>query len=339
MIVMKTCIQVSSTMMKPVVFVIGATGTIGSATVAALAEKYADKVEIRAGVRNPDKADKLRAIAGITIVKAEMGKKDELVNTFKGVNALYIVTPAVQNQAELAIATAETAEEAGVKAVVVVSLLIAGLTKTVFGRNFMEIEDTISKLRVPYTFLRLPLFVENYWAFKDSIVGQSTIYSPVDPTKPFTPVVVEDAGKAAAVIFVYPTKHANKTYNIVSDRHTFGEVTDTFSLALGKELTYVHVSYDSAKRAFLEKRFPDCLVDEIMDTYKLIDSGSQLTNTADLSAFFQITGEQPTSLKAWLVRYSRGFQGRDFSISSKFSGDFSLQGLTDIDTYIDKILN
>ena len=45
---------------KPVVFVIGASGNIGSATVQALSAKYSDKVEIRAGVRNPDKADKLK---------------------------------------------------------------------------------------------------------------------------------------------------------------------------------------------------------------------------------------------------------------------------------------
>ena len=47
-------------MAKPVVFVIGASGLIGSATVQALSAKYSDKVEIRAGVRNPDKADKLK---------------------------------------------------------------------------------------------------------------------------------------------------------------------------------------------------------------------------------------------------------------------------------------
>ena len=47
-------------MAKPVVFVIGASGNVGSATVRVLSAKYSDKVEIRAGVRNPDKADKLK---------------------------------------------------------------------------------------------------------------------------------------------------------------------------------------------------------------------------------------------------------------------------------------
>ena len=75
-------------------------------------------------------------------------------------NALYIVIPPTLNRA---IATAEAAKEAGVKAVVVVSGITADLTDTLFGRQFNEIEDKISKLGVPYTILRLPYFAENHW--------------------------------------------------------------------------------------------------------------------------------------------------------------------------------
>ena len=60
---------------KPVVFVIGASGNAGAATIAALAERYSDKLEIRAGVRNPDK---LKAPAGVTVVHATMGDKENL---------------------------------------------------------------------------------------------------------------------------------------------------------------------------------------------------------------------------------------------------------------------
>ena len=54
----------------PVVFVTGASGQIGSSTVIALSAKYADKVEIRAGARNPEKADKVKSLAGVTVVQA-----------------------------------------------------------------------------------------------------------------------------------------------------------------------------------------------------------------------------------------------------------------------------
>ena len=239
----------SQKMGKPIVLVIGASGSIGTATVAALAAKYADKVEIRAGVRNPDKADKLKAIAGVKVVQATMGDKDKLKSTLKGVDALYIVTPGTENRAQLTIATAETAKEAGVKHLLVVSVFTAQLTDTLFGGQLAEVEDKIEKLGVPHTILCLPIFVETFWG---SIVSQGAIYCPVDPEKPFTSVVVEDdAGKAGAAILANPSKHAGKIYTIVSDRHTYNDVAQGLSEALGKEVKYNRVSYEAAKQAFL----------------------------------------------------------------------------------------
>ena len=298
----------SQKMGKPIVLVIGASGSIGTATVAALAAKYADKVEIRAGVRNPDKADKLKAIAGVKVVQATMGDKDKLKSTLKGVDALYIVTPGAENRAQLTIATAEAAKEAGVKHLLVVSVPTAGLTDTVFGAQCTEIEDTIKKLGVPHTFLRLPFFVDNLWGFKDSIVGQGAIYNPVDPDKPFTQVVVEDAGKAGAAILADPSKHAGKIYTIVSDRHTYNDVAQGFSEALGKEVKYNRVPYEAAKQAFLGMGAPEWQVNGGLEIFKLFDSGAPETNYANLSDFETITGEKPTTLKAWIAKNAPGFK-------------------------------
>ena len=295
-------------MAKPVVFVIGASGNVGSATVQALSAKYADKVEIRAGVRNPEKAEKLKGLPGVTVVQAEMGAKQQLVGIFRGVDALYIVTPGTENRAELAISTAEAAKEAGVKFILVVSLLTAELTDTVFGKQFTEIEGKISKLGVPYTFLRLPTFVENYFAGKDQVVSQSSMYSPVDPTKPFTPVVVADAGKASAAILVSYKSHTNKTYNIVSDRHTYNDVAAEFSKVLGKEIKYIRIPYEAAKEAFLGMGVPEWQTDGVLDLFKLIDRGSPITNQADLTQFEEITGEKPTNLKTWISQVADAFK-------------------------------
>ena len=183
---------------KPVVLVIGASGNIGTATVAALAAKYADKVEIRAGVRNPDKADKLKAIAGVSVVQAIMGDRDNLKSALKGVDSLYIVTPSTENRIQLVTTTAQAAKEADVKFLLVVSGSMAARTDTLLGGQFAEVEDKVVKLGMPHAFLRLPFFVENLWGFKDSIAGQGAIYCPVDPDKPYPAVVVEDAGKACS---------------------------------------------------------------------------------------------------------------------------------------------
>jgi len=57
----------------------------------------------------------------------------------------------------------------------------------------------------------------------------STIIVPVDPTKPYTPMTVTDAGRAAGVILAVPSKHVNKAYNVVSNRRTHGDVAKVFS--------------------------------------------------------------------------------------------------------------
>ena len=297
-------------MAKPIVFVIGASGNIGLATLNVLSTKYADKVEIRAGVRDPEKADKVKGIAGVNVVKATQGDKAQLVKVFEGVTSLFIVVPGTENRAELSTKTAEAAKEAGVKHLVVVSVLTAEHTDTVFGKQFHEIESFISKLGVPYTFLRLPIFVENYFGFKETIQKMSTIILPVDPTKPYTPVVVGDAGKVAAAILVEPSKHANKTYPIVSDRHTHNDVAKTFSEALGKEVTVTTNSYEDAKKYFklMGVEFPEWRVDAILELYKLIDSGSPTTNQENLSKFKEITGEDPTNLKGWINAVAPAFK-------------------------------
>ena len=296
-------------MAKPVVFVIGASGSVGAATVTALSAKYADKVEIRAGVRNPEAADKLKGLNGVTLVAAEMGgDRDKLVTTLKGVDALFIVTPGTKARAELAISTAEAARDAGVKFLLVVSVLTADLTDTIFGAQFSKLERAVAQLGVTYSFLRLPLFIENYWGFKDTIKGQSTFYSPVDPDKLYTPVVVSDAGNAAAAILSNPTAHANQTYNLVSNRHTLNDVAASFSEALGREVKYVRVPYEAAKQSLLQMGFQDWQVDGIFELDKLIDSGSHITNQEDLTHYTKITGEKPTELKTWITSVKAAFQ-------------------------------
>ena len=145
-------------MSKPVVFVIGASGNVGAATITTLSEKYADQVEIKAGVRNPDKASKLQAIPNVEIVQATMGDS-KLVSTFTGVSTLYIVTPNTEDRAQLVFSTAESAKQAGVKHIAVVSSPTAEFVVDItFRRQFNEMETKIATLGINYTVIRLPMF-------------------------------------------------------------------------------------------------------------------------------------------------------------------------------------
>ena len=242
------------------------------------------------------------------MVQAEMGAKEDLVKTLKGVHVLFINTPTTENRAQLAIATAETAKTAGVKHIVVVSATVANDTNVVFGKQFNDIEVAISQLGVSYTHLRLSAFFENHFGFIETVQKQSLLFSPCDPTKSFTASVAKDTGLAGAVVLSDPGKHVNKTYNIISDRHSCGDVATALSEVLGKEVKYNRISYEDAKKSFLAAGFPDWLVNGQLDYMKGIDSGAANEEHLGNGDFERITGEKPTSLKTWLAEVKTAFE-------------------------------
>jgi uncharacterized protein YbjT (DUF2867 family) len=290
--------------MKPVVFVIGATGRVGTVTVENLAAKYAERVEIRAGVRNLLKAENYKSLAGISLVQATMGD-EKLVKILSGVDTLLIVTPSSKNQAKLAVSTAELAKKADVKHIAVLSVIVADIADSIIGSQFREIEEGISRLGIPYTIIRLPFFTDNYWSFKDTIVKQGVIYCPVDPEKPFTPVAVDDVGSVSAAILVNSSSYANKTISVVSDCQTFTGVVKGFSTALGREIRYVKVPHETAKKPLLDIGLPEQEAEEVLELYKLINTSNPIMWNSDVGVVNQITGDKPTTLEVWL---SESFQ-------------------------------
>ena len=267
-----------------------------------------DELEIRAGVRNLEKADKLKLLPGVSVVQAGMGPDKNLAGTFRGVHTLFINTPSTENRADLAIATAEAAKSAGVKHIVVVSVLSASLPDLIFGRQFGKLESAIKQLGVPYTILRLPMFYENFLNVKDSIKDQSSIFSPADPTKAMTFVLVQDAGKAGAVVLADPTKHVDKTYKLISGCYTYNEIVAVFSAALGREITYTRFSYEDAKKVYVGMGFEEWRVDGLLELYKLINDGSKVIDEPDRDDFTKITGEKPTELETWLSLVAEAFK-------------------------------
>ena len=296
-------------MSKPTVFVLGCSGSIGSATVRALSRKYSDTLNILAGTRDTasEKVASLRSLPGVTILHADMNNKEGLRDLLTGVTSLFIVTPT--NGFRLAIGAAEVAKASGVKHILTVSVLTVELTDTIYGKQYGELESSVKHLQIPYTFIRLPPFVDNYWAYKRPIQQNASFSTPADPTKPFSAVVVEDAGKAAAAIMAEPEKHYGKTYKLISNRHTLNELAAAFSQALGKNVKYERISYNDCRRRLVEVvGFSEEDADGILEIYRLTDEECPMVDDPEMSHFNQITGEKPTSLKEWVNEVTPAFK-------------------------------
>uniref|UniRef100_A0A1X7U366 NmrA-like family domain-containing protein 1 n=1 Tax=Amphimedon queenslandica TaxID=400682 RepID=A0A1X7U366_AMPQE len=291
---------------KPVVFVIGASGKIGSATISALAGKYAETVEIRAGTRDPDKAPDSIKVPGVTIVQATMGEKEQLLETFKGVDALFIVTPGTSaNRAPFTIETAEAAKEAGVKFIMVVSTPYVVYPNTHDMKQFKEIEDKIPQLEVPYCILRLTPFYDNFWVYKENITSDSIFYGSVYSNENAAVLDTTDAGKAAASILADYSKHNGKTYQLASDRYTNKKLAAAFTEELGKNVEYSRIPTKSLKQTVHSK---DWQIIGALEFVKIYNDGAPEATEVDLSVLKTLTGEDSTMMKEWVTKNAPDFK-------------------------------
>eukprot|EP00052_Salpingoeca_macrocollata_P001810 m.27715 g.27715 ORF g.27715 m.27715 type:complete len:272 (+) comp11700_c0_seq2:55-870(+) len=201
------------TMTGPIV-VLGSSGSVGSSTLKALADKF-PKYKVRAAVRDPA-SEKAKGLpqGNIELVAGDMSQPETLPSLLEGASVVFIVTPGDADRAQLATNAIEAAQRAKIP-FVVVSVLTAE-TETIFGKQFTQIEAAAKKSPVHYTILRLPIFIENNFASVESVKTQSTIYGPAKPWVVFTPVSVKEVGEAAATILTHPKKHANKTYRLTT---------------------------------------------------------------------------------------------------------------------------
>uniref|UniRef100_A0A7S3EC65 NmrA-like domain-containing protein n=1 Tax=Rhodosorus marinus TaxID=101924 RepID=A0A7S3EC65_9RHOD len=285
-------------MEKRTVMVIGASGKVGTATVTALSAMHdPETTVILAGVRNVGKAEALKELPGVEVVQAQMGDA-KLATTLIGVDSLFIVCPSTTDCAPIVLKTMKSAKAAGVKHVMAVSVMTAG-RDSIYGRQFGFIEAGIKLLRFEYTILRLPIFMENFYLVRDGIASESSIYMPVDPSKPYVPVVAAEAGKMAAKIMLNPHPHNGKTYSVTAPAHTLGEAAAAFSAALGKEVSYVQIPYETAVQAYMEGGFEKWQVEGVVELYHDIDNGDSIATTYSPD-YENVMGAPQTDLYTWV---------------------------------------
>jgi len=289
-------------MSKPTVFVIGASGNVGTATLKALSSKFRSTLKIKAGVRNPEKAQSLKDLPGVILVKATMGE-ESLVKTLAGVRILFIVSPTSENRVCLVNSTADYAKKARVTHLVVISTTAADLPEFTLGKHFYDIEKYISKLGVLYTFIRLPFFFENLFALK----GFIAIYYSVDPEVKFSSVAVEDAGKASAAILADVATYINKTVTVISDFQSYTDIVRELSVTLERDISYIQQPVETIQKSFLKIGLPEWQITGLLEFVKIINDSNPAFATGNVSTYTEITGENPTTLKEWVSKNSALF--------------------------------
>lgn len=209
------------------VVVTGATGSVGGEVVRLLAERGAPVV---AAVRDPEYPLPAPAVA----FDFENPTTYELA--FRGARRLFLVRPPAVSDVKGSILPAlDAAREAGVRHVVLLSLLGAEKNSVVPHR---AIEDYLRESGMEWTFLRAGFFMQNLTTtHRADILERDEIMIPAGRGRTSFIDVRDIAGVAARALS--EPGHEGRAYDLTgAEALTYGEVAEVLSEVLGRPIAY-----------------------------------------------------------------------------------------------------
>jgi uncharacterized protein YbjT (DUF2867 family) len=282
-----------------VILVTGATGKVGQEVVRQLA---AASVAARALVRDPAGASHIR-IPGIDVVVGDLGRPETLAAAFAGVERVFLLTSAAPDQVELQANALAEAVRAGVRHIVKVSVAGGPDSGTQIGRWHWTTEKQIEASGIDFTFLRPTLYMQQMFAYAPTIASRGTFSAPMG-TGEIALVDTRDVA-AAAVCALTEEGHGHHIYDLTGpEALSYDAVADAISQAIGRNVSYVHVPPEYAKKQMITDGVPRWLVDDMIILFASFREGygSAVTNTVA-----EVTKTRPRTFRQFAKDHARVF--------------------------------
>jgi len=251
-----------------VILVIGATGKVGAEVVRQLA---AAGVATRALVRDAARASPIR-LPGVEIAVGDLAVPESLGPAMAGVDRLFLLSPASQEQVALQGHAIEAARRSGVRRIVKVSVAGGPEAGTRIGRWHWTTEKQIESSGISFTMLRPNLFMQEMLRFAPAIAATGTFSVPAGTGQ----VSLVDARDVAAVAASALTQdgHDRKIYDLTGpEALSFDSVADQLSEVVGKPVAYVHVPPEYARKQMLADGVPRWLAEDMLVLFASLREG------------------------------------------------------------------
>ena len=291
--------------MTGLIFVTGATGTVGRHVVAALSDR---DVTVRIGVRDPETVSNEVADAG-EVVTFDFTKPETWGNALADVDSIFLVRPPVVDKSDIG-SFVEAAERVGVGHVGYLSTL--GAEKNVLVPHH-RIEKRIMATDMDYTLLRASFFMQNLLeVHRRDIVDHDEIFVPAGNGKTSF-VDARDIGGVAAVVLT-ESGHANRAYDLTgSEALNYGEVATIFSDVLDRSITYPRPSLLTFAARMRRRGEPLGFVAIMCVIYTIARLGLAARVTEDTRG---LLGRRPRGMRAFVKDYADEFRD-DSGMSSR----------------------
>ncbi|ORY99426.1 hypothetical protein BCR43DRAFT_489261 [Syncephalastrum racemosum] len=242
------------------VYVIGATGNVGTKTVHDLLK---NNVQVTILARSPEKAKGLFAaspsVSQLTIVQGDYNDLTSFRESIAGHTRLVLLAANLTDLGRIKHAYAEAAYAAGVKQVVDISSQSVSYPWRVgaIGRAHRDAEERILAIpnRGAFVALRPSGFMSNTLMFEtETIKHMNTIFDAVAPDEAREHISPNDIGALAAIVAQEPVeKHGDAVYEMTSYLLSGAERARILSKALGREIKYQQVSSKDRYDALVNK--------------------------------------------------------------------------------------
>lgn len=285
------------------ILITGATGNVGSKLVAGL---LARKAAVRALVRKPEDAERLKA-QGVDTVLGDIGDRESVRRALQGVTHFYILTPSSPQLPDIEAMMVDEAKAAGVGHIVKQSVLGADVNAICpFTVVHAQAENAILSSGIPYTFLRLNSFMQNFVpSHAHTIASQAAFYEPLENAQ-VSHVDTRDVAIAAANVLT-EKGHEGRAYDITGpEAHTDAQLAEKLSTLLGKHITYVSVPDEAMFGALKSAGLSDWYADSLVKLNQFYRQGGGSPVTPDLG---QLIHQKPRTMDAYLQENINAFKG------------------------------
>jgi uncharacterized protein YbjT (DUF2867 family) len=213
----------------------GATGATGSAAIKLLQERGKS---VRAFVRKEDERSEILRSQGVEIAVGDLLDFDAVRAAVEGIESAYFIFPIEPGILQATAYFAQSAQEAGVKAIVNMSQASARrAAQSHAARNHWIAERVFDWSGVPVTHLRPTLFAEWILYFAKAIKA-GVLPLPMEAGV-HAPIAAEDIARVIASILVAPEAHKGQEYLLYGAKElSFPQMADKMTQILGTPVKF-----------------------------------------------------------------------------------------------------
>jgi uncharacterized protein YbjT (DUF2867 family) len=291
--------------MEETILITGATGTVGSEVVKKLSGK--GEIIIRAAARSTSN-NSFKNLNRVQVVQLDYNIPDSLAAAFKGVDKLFLLTPFQSNMVDLTSNLVREAKHSGVKYIVKQSAMGADAEPGITGgRLHRQTEKIIEESEIPFTFLRPNGFMQNFVNYYSNFIKtQGAFYVPAGDAKVSFVDVRDIAAVGVQVLTSNDGKHEGKAYNVTGgEALSYGQAAEILSKELGKNVNYVSVSDEDARKGMREMGMDEWFINSMIELFEIFRAGYASSISPVIE---QITGNKPISFSQFASDYAVAFK-------------------------------